>query len=85
MKPPREGSRPLLLGRVQRANVGYQLLSQLRQAIVEGRLAPGQVLTQKELEEGYKVSRQPVRQALEVLVSEGLTVRPLGLAPEPIA
>jgi DNA-binding GntR family transcriptional regulator len=75
VKPLKEGSEPLLLGRVERANIGYQLLSQLRQAIVEGRLAPGQTLTQKKLAEGYKVSRQPVRQALEVLASEGLTVR----------
>lgn len=75
MRPPQKASKPLLLGRVERSNVRHQLLRQLRQAIIEGRLAPGQTLTQEALAEAYKVSRQPVRQALEVLATEGLIVK----------
>ncbi len=75
MRPSQKTSKSLLLGKVERANVRHQLLCQLRQAIIEGRLAPGQTLTQEELAKGYRVSRQPVRQALEVLATEGLIVR----------
>lgn len=42
--------------------------------ITEGRLVPGQQLLEKELAKAVGVSRTPVREALRMLTSEGLTV-----------
>lgn len=44
----------------------------IRQAIVEGRLAPGQRLKEEELARQLGISRTPVREALLVLQAEGL-------------
>ncbi len=52
-----------------------QLLRHLRAAIIQGRLKPGQSITQLDLAAAYGVSRQPVRQAIEVLAADGLLVK----------
>lgn len=44
----------------------------IRQAILDGRLAPGQRLTEERLAGELGISRTPVREALKVLQSEGL-------------
>jgi DNA-binding GntR family transcriptional regulator len=44
----------------------------LRQAIIEGRLAPGQRLTERQLKEMTGVSRTLIREALRQLESQGL-------------
>lgn len=46
----------------------------LRDAIIDGRLAPGQKLDQNEIASNFNVSRMPVREALKQLESEGLVV-----------
>lgn len=46
----------------------------LREAILEGRLAPGQKLSVPELARQMGVSRSPVREAILQLVAEGLAV-----------
>ena len=48
------------------------VLSQLRDAIVEGRLPPGARIPERELCEEIGVSRTPLREALKVLAAEGL-------------
>lgn len=48
------------------------LIEQLRRRIVEGELAPGDKVSEKELCEAYGVSRTPLREALKVLAREGL-------------
>ncbi len=48
-----------------------QVYRTLLDAISEGRLAPGQRITQEELAERLKVSRQPVLQALRLLKRDG--------------
>jgi DNA-binding GntR family transcriptional regulator len=47
---------------------------QIRQAILAGRYRPGERLIEDRLAEDFKVSRNPVREALRVLASEGLIV-----------
>ena len=64
-----------LRGRIERRNVQDQLVRHLRAAVIQGRLGPGQSITQLDLAAAYGVSRQPVRQALEVLAAEGLLVK----------
>jgi DNA-binding GntR family transcriptional regulator len=48
------------------------LLSQIRDFIVEGHLEPGSRIPERELCERFDVSRTPLREALKVLASEGL-------------
>ncbi len=64
-----------LRGHIERSNVQEQLVGQLRAAIIKGRLRPGQTITQQELAAAFRVSRQPVRQAIEVLAAEGLMAK----------
>jgi DNA-binding GntR family transcriptional regulator len=59
-------------GRVSVGNIAY---TSLREAIVNGRLAPGQQLAEVPLSKELQVSRTPLRQAIERLESEGLVVR----------
>jgi DNA-binding GntR family transcriptional regulator len=54
------------------APLRQQVLDGLRQAIIEGRLAPGARLTERELTEMMGVSRTVIREALRQLESEGL-------------
>ena len=46
--------------------------SQLRRAILVGRLKPGAWLTQEDLATTFGVSRMPIRDALRTLSAEGL-------------
>jgi DNA-binding GntR family transcriptional regulator len=46
--------------------------ARLRTLIVEGRLAPGEKLNERELAARLKVSRTPLREALKLLTAEGL-------------
>ncbi len=49
-----------------------QVALRLRQRIVEGRLAPGAKLNERELCEQLNVSRTPLREAIRMLAAEGL-------------
>lgn len=52
-------------------NLVAQVTQLLRQDIVDGRLEPGERLTEARLSERYGVSRVPVREALRMLEGEG--------------
>lgn len=54
---------------------GDQALRALRQEILSMALAPGEVVSERFLQDRYGVSRTPIRQALAVLVQEGLINR----------
>ena len=54
------------------APLRLQVLDGLRRAIIEGRLAPGARLTERELTEMMGVSRTVIREALRQLETEGL-------------
>jgi GntR family transcriptional regulator, trigonelline degradation regulator len=60
--------------RVERtpAPIRAQVLDNLRQAILDGRFAPGQRLIERELIELTGVSRTSIREALRELAAEGL-------------
>jgi len=49
-----------------------QVVTELRQAILSGRLKPGERLVEGRLADELGVSRNPVREAIRVLASEGL-------------
>ena len=49
-----------------------QVVAELRQAILSGRLKPGERLVEGRLADELGVSRNPVREAIRVLASEGL-------------
>jgi len=53
------------------------LLSQLRQMILEGRLAPGERVTEAGLAERLGLSRTPIRNVLPALATEGY-LKPVG-------
>src|SRR6218665_1972516 len=49
-----------------------QVAARLRTLLVEGRIAPGAKLNERELCEQMKVSRTPLREAIKTLAAEGL-------------
>src|SRR3954463_16812407 len=49
-----------------------QVYRRVREAILEGEIAPGSVMSQVALANQLGVSRTPLREALRMLVSEGL-------------
>ena len=48
------------------------LVEQLRNEIIQGKLRPGERLRLRDLAERYKISTMPVREALQILTTEGL-------------
>ena len=57
---------------IARVTLHDELVSRLRDLIVEGELAPGARVAERTLCERFGVSRTPLREALKVLASEGL-------------
>lgn len=57
---------------IQRRSLHNELADRLRHMIVEGDLAPGEKLAEKELCGQFGVSRTPLREAIKVLATEGL-------------
>ena len=49
-----------------------QVAQRLRQMLVEGHIAPGAKLNERELSESLQVSRTPLREAIKMLAAEGL-------------
>jgi DNA-binding GntR family transcriptional regulator len=56
-----------------RAPESVRVAEHLREAILSGRIAPGERIRQEELAERLGASRLPVREALRMLEAEGLT------------
>ncbi len=67
--PPAHGGEP---APAQPGSLHEELLARLRELIVEGRLAPGARVPERELSLQLSVSRTPLREALKVLAAEGL-------------
>jgi DNA-binding GntR family transcriptional regulator len=59
---------------IQRRSLHNELADRLRHMIVEGELAPGEKLAEKELCLQFGVSRTPLREAMKVLATEGLVL-----------
>ncbi|HZE92809.1 MAG TPA: GntR family transcriptional regulator [Rhizobacter sp.] len=57
---------------IPRQVLHQQVVTRLRQLIVEGRLVPGSKLNERALCEQLQVSRTPLREALKTLAAEGL-------------
>ncbi len=57
---------------IPRAALHEQVAHRLRQMLVEGAIAPGSKLNERELSELLNVSRTPLREAIKMLAAEGL-------------
>jgi len=57
---------------IPRQVLHHEVATRLRQRIVEGRIAGGAKLNERELSESLKVSRTPLREAIRTLAAEGL-------------
>jgi len=57
---------------IPRAGLHEHVAQRLRQMLVEGRIAPGAKLNERELSEVLDVSRTPLREAIKMLAAEGL-------------
>jgi DNA-binding GntR family transcriptional regulator len=57
---------------IPRAALHEQATQRLRQMLVEGQIAPGAKLNERELCEALSVSRTPLREAIKTLAAEGL-------------
>ncbi len=60
------------INKVERPQLHDTVTEHLRNFIVEGRVAPGQKLNERELCETLGISRTPLREAIKVLAAEGL-------------
>ncbi|MER1967261.1 GntR family transcriptional regulator [Castellaniella sp. GW247-6E4] len=67
-----EQEAPASLSRVARLRLHEAVVERLRNSIIEGALAPGVKLNERELCETLAISRTPLREALKVLAAEGL-------------
>lgn len=63
-----------VLPRLERQRLHDTVVEHLRKFIVEGMLAPGMRLNERELCETLGISRTPLREAFKVLAAEGLLV-----------
>lgn len=61
-----------LLNQIENRPLRERVLDALREAIISGDLKPGQPLIETELAASLGVSRAPLREALQILSSEGL-------------
>ncbi len=57
---------------ISRLTLHDQVLTRLRTLLVEGRIAPGAKLNERELAAQLRVSRTPLREAIKLLAAEGL-------------
>ena len=57
---------------IRRSALHEQVAERLRLMLVEGRIAPGAKLNERELAEVLRVSRTPLREAIKMLAAEGL-------------
>lgn len=57
---------------IPRAALHEQVAMRLRQMLVEGHIAPGAKLNERELSQVLQVSRTPLREAIKMLAAEGL-------------
>lgn len=57
---------------IPRPALHEQVASRLRQMLVEGQIAPGAKLNERELSQTLDVSRTPLREAIKMLAAEGL-------------
>ncbi len=57
---------------IERQSLHDQLVARLRDLIIEGDLAPGDRVPERELCERFGVSRTPLREAFKVLAADGL-------------
>jgi len=57
---------------IPRSGLHEQVAERLRAMLVEGRIAPGAKLNERELADVLRVSRTPLREAIKILGAEGL-------------
>src|SRR3546814_20949346 len=67
------------------SDLAHTVYTQLREAVIEGQLAPGLRLGQEELAARFGISRQPVLQALAHLERDGLAIRADGRGTPQVA
>jgi DNA-binding GntR family transcriptional regulator len=51
-----------------------QLASLLRRKIITGQLEPGRQIVERDISENFNISTTPVKEAIRVLVAEGLLI-----------
>jgi len=66
------GSSPAALQPLKRDTLRDDVVRAIRDAIIQGRLRPGEKVPEEELAQQLKVSRTPVREAIRVLEGQGL-------------
>lgn len=74
MQNPRLSKIQRMADVIQIAHLGLhdQVVSRLRTMLVEGRIAPGAKLNERELSQMLQVSRTPLREAIKLLADQGL-------------
>lgn len=60
-----------MIGTKRKVNLSETAYNQIKDALCEGKIVPGDVLSESQLAEDMGMSRTPVREALRALASEG--------------
>ncbi|QQK80763.1 GntR family transcriptional regulator [Salicibibacter cibi] len=59
---------------LKKSSLKHQIAEEIRKAIFKGQLSPGEKVTETKLSVNLGVSRGPVREAIQLLVMEGLLI-----------
>lgn len=59
---------------IKKSSLKHQIAEKIRQEIFRGKINPGDKVVEAKIAENFEVSRGPVREAVQILVMEGLLV-----------
>ncbi|QQK76244.1 GntR family transcriptional regulator [Salicibibacter cibarius] len=62
------------MNNLKKTSLKHQIAGEIRKAIFMGQLSPGEKVTETKISEDLEVSRGPIREAMQLLVMEGLLI-----------
>ncbi|SDJ28178.1 DNA-binding transcriptional regulator, GntR family [Natribacillus halophilus] len=63
-----------MMDHLKKSSLKHQIAEEIRRSIFKGQLSPGEKVTETKLSDSLGVSRGPLREAIQLLVMEGLLI-----------